>query len=288
MTSTNSTSSKSILTPSSTADRFSVIEGIVVQIAAIQLQIIEDELPVDRLRRVTEIVRNESDAGADFVVLPEMWLAGFFGFDHYADLAEDLNGPLVKNLAALAAECGTYLCAGSIIERDGRDLYNSTVLFGPDGTLVASYRKMHLFGYGSREREILSPGQEVVTCELNGVRFGLSTCYDLRFPELYRRQVEMGAEVLLVVAAWPFPRLDAWRCLVRARAIENQAVVVACNAAGTQKGSVFAGATRAYGPWGMLLGELDDRPGVLRCDLDINTVSAARAEFPALADRVMG
>jgi predicted amidohydrolase len=146
---------------------------------------------------------------------------------------------------------------------------------------------VHLFGYGSREQELLTPGDHPVVVPLDRARVGLTTCYDLRFPELYRRMVDDGAELFLVVAGWPFPRLDAWRTLGRARAIENQAALVACNAAGRQAGSTYAGASYACGPWGSVLGELDDRPGVLRVDVDLAEVAACRRAFPALRDRVL-
>jgi predicted amidohydrolase len=198
-----------------------------------------------------------------------------------------MHGPTATLLSGLAAECGVYFCAGSLVERSAEGLHNTTVLFGPDGSLLASYRKIHLYGYGSREQELLTRGTEVVTCDVEGLRVGLSTCYDLRFPELYREAVANGAELFLVVAGWPFPRVDAWRCLGRARAIENQAGFVGCNASGRQGGGVFAGASVAFNAWGTPLGELDDRPGVLRVDIDAGDIRAARADFPALADRAL-
>lgn len=258
-----------------------------MRITAIQLSVTDDDTPAARLEAVRKAVRVEAERGAELVVLPEMWVPGFFAFDDYASLAEPLDGPTPSALADLAADANVTLCAGSIVERSSAGLHNTMLVYGPDGERIATYRKMHLFGYGSRERELLVPGTEVVTCELGGVRVGLSTCYDLRFPELYRIAVSAGAELFVVVAGWPFPRVDAWRCLARARAIENQAAVVGCNASGRQHGSVFAGASVAYDAWGTPLGELDDRPGVLRVDIDAVAVRSARADFPALRDRVL-
>lgn len=257
-----------------------------MRIAAIQLLVTDEDPPAQRLQAACEQVRAEAAGGADLVVLPEMWLPGFFAFDEYAAVAEPLDGPTATSLSKLAAETSVSLCAGSFVEQSQGRLHNTTLLFGPDGTLVASYRKVHLFGYGSRERELLTRGTEVAVCEVDGVHVGLSTCYDLRFPELYRAQVDAGAELFVVVAGWPFPRVDAWRCLARARAIEDQAAVVACNAAGRQGGATFAGTSVAYNAWGTPLGELDDRPGVLRVDVDPGQVRSARADFPALRDRV--
>lgn len=261
-----------------------------MRIAAVQLLVSDAESPTSRLEAARQAVRAEAARGADLIMLPEMWLPGFFAFDDYPEVAEPLDGPTATALSKLATECGVHLCAGSLVERSAEGpagLHNTTVLFGPDGALTASYRKIHLYGYGSREQELLTPGREVVTCEINGVRVGLSTCYDLRFPELYRVAATEGAELFAVVAGWPFPRVDAWRCLARARAIENQAALVGCNAAGKQGSGVFAGASVAFNAWGTPLGELDYRPGVLRVDIDPDDIRAARAEFPALRDRVL-
>lgn len=258
-----------------------------MRISAIQLLVTDEETPAARLEAARRRVRAEAERGAELVVLPEMWLPGFFGFDDYVTLAEPLDGPTATELGKLAAETGVPLCAGSMVERSADGLHNTTLLFGADGALLASYRKIHLFGYGSRERELLTRGTEVVTCDLVGVRIGLSTCYDLRFPELYRTAVDQGAELFVVVAGWPFPRVDAWRCLARARAIENQAAVVGCNTAGRQGKGVFAGASVAFDAWGTPRGELDDRPGVLRVEIEPDDISSARAEFSALRDRVL-
>ncbi len=258
-----------------------------MRVSAIQLEISENQVPTARLDAACEAVRTESTRGAEVVVLPEMWLPGYFGFDQYESVAEPIDGATTSTLSELARDCEVTLVAGSLAERSAEGIHNTTLVLGRDGSRLASYRKMHLYGYGSREQELLVGGTEIVTFDLDGVGVGISTCYDLRFPELYRRMVDDGAEVFLVVAGWPFPRIDAWRILTRARAIENQAALVACNSAGRQGGAVFLGASIAVDVWGTCLGELDERPGVLRCELDVDAVRAARAEFPALADRVL-
>lgn len=256
-----------------------------MQVHAVQLLVTDDQSPEDRLAAATERVGHAAEAGADLVVLPEMWWQGYFAFDEYAETAEPIDGALATGLAELAAQHGVHLLAGSLAERDGSDLFNTTLLLDRSGETVATYRKIHLYGYGSRERQILTPGTEPVVADLDGTTVGISTCYDMRFPELYRKLVDLGAEAFLVVAGWPFPRLTAWRTLAAARAVENQASIVACNCAGEQGGAVFAGATVAFDPWGTCLGELDARPGVLRVGLDPDMIRDARREFPALQDR---
>lgn len=256
-----------------------------MKISAVQLLVSDKDSAADRFAAAADAVAVEAAAGADLVVLPEMWPVGYFAFDDYASSAESLDGPLAGRLSGLAARHGVHLCAGSMVERDGDQLFNTTMLFDRAGSLAASYRKIHLFGYGSKEQHILTPGSTPTVVTIEGVAVGLSTCYDVRFPEQYRLMVDAGAELFVVVAGWPFPRLAAWQCLTRARAIENQAALVACNAAGVQGGSVFAGSSLAFNVWGMSLGELDDRAGVLRVDIDPEAIRAARADYPALADR---
>jgi predicted amidohydrolase len=256
-----------------------------MRVSAVQLRVTDGDTAADRLAAVRRTVGDEAARGADLVVLPEMWFVGYFDFDRYPIAGEPLDGPLASELSQIAAANGVHLAAGSMVERDGQNLHNTTLLFDRAGKLRATYRKIHLFGYGSREQQILTPGEQVVVADVDGTAVGLSTCYDLRFPELYRRMVDTGAQLFVVVAGWPFPRLDAWRCLGRARAIENQAALVGCNAAGMQGADRFAGATMAFNAWGTPMGELDDRPGVLRVDLDPEAIRAARADFPALADR---
>jgi predicted amidohydrolase len=257
-----------------------------VRIAAIQLAI-EDGAYEERREAAFAAVREEASRGADVVMLPELWPIGAFGFDEYAARAEPLDGPLGDELASLASELRVVLHGGSIPERDGDRLYNTAVVFDRDGTRLGSYRKMHLFGYGSREAEVLSKGQEVVTVSVDGHCAGLAICYDLRFPELFRHLVDAGAEIVLLVSGWPIPRLEAWKTLGRARAIENQVAYVGCNSAGQQAGRPYVGASVAYDAWGNCLGELDEHPGVLRCEIDVEAVRAARADFRQLADRVL-
>lgn len=223
--------------------------------------------------------------GADLVVLPEVWNVGYFSFDGYEAGAEPVDGPTVGRLADAAASHGIYLHAGSVVERDDGSLYNTSALLSPDGEVLDAYRKVHLFGYGSRERALLSPGGRIVTVETDLGTVGLSTCYDLRFPELYRAMVDDGAVLFLVASAWPAERLDHWRLLTRARAVESQAGLVAANLAGTNAGVDLAGHSVLVGPWGDVLAEAGTDETVLSVDLDLADVERVRAEFPALSDR---
>ena len=223
--------------------------------------------------------------GSDLIVLPEMWHPGYFAFDRYAEAANDTPA-LLEALSETAAAVGACLHAGSLVEADGGRLYNTSVLFGPDGAELARYRKMHLFGFDSHEQRLLSPGDETVVADTPLGRLGMAVCYDLRFPELFRRMSELGAVGFIVASAWPHPRVEAWSTLLRARAIENQAFVFACNGVGpTGRGSVLCGRSAVIDPWGVTVTSLGDDPGFASAPVQLDEAHTARSRFPALADR---
>ncbi len=147
------------------------------------------------------------------------------------------------------------------------------------------YRKHHLFGYESAEAEMLVPGESLGIAEFEDVTVGMTTCYDLRFPELYRSIAEAGATLVLVPSAWPYPRVEHWRVLTRARAIENQCFVAAINGSGTYEDATLLGRSSVYDPWGTLLAGTGDEPEIVIRDIDPAQVSRVREEFPAWHDR---
>src|SRR5215207_9665540 len=229
------------------------------RVASIQLEILGGEPKAERIERAAALV--ESLAGVDLIVLPEAWNVGYFDFDRYAAGAETLEEETVSRLRAAARAAGAWVLAGSIIERHGDRLFNTSVLLDRAGEVRASYRKIHLFGYGSLERRLLTRGEDVVVCdtELGGI--GLATCYDLRFPELFRAMVDRGAELFLIASAWPYPRVEAWSVLNRARALENQAWLISANCAGGDP--ACCGRSMVVDPWGTALAAAGDRPATL-------------------------
>lgn len=258
----------------------------VLRVASLQLEVPDGETKAQRLERVEKLILDLPDV--DLVLLPEIWNVGYFNFDAYADGAEPLDGPTMTRMSEVARRKRIYLLAGSFVERDGDGLYNTSVFFGRDGKRLATYRKIHLFGYGSAETRLLRRGDRVVTVPTEFGTVGLSTCYDLRFPELYRAQVDAGAEFFLVSSAWPFPRLGHWVTLNQARAVENEAFLISCNCAGMNQGRQYLGHSMVVDPWGTVVASAGDRPTVLRAEIDPALVRAVRAEFPPLADRVLG
>lgn len=143
--------------------------------------------------------------------------------------AEPIDGALVKKMKTKAAEINTHILMGSFVESDGNDLYNTSLLINNKGKIIAQYRKIHLFRYEPQERNLLSPGDKITVVDTPWGRTGLSTCYDLRFPELYRLMLDRGARFFIVTSAWPLARVDVWNLFCRARAHENLAYLCACN-----------------------------------------------------------
>ena len=224
---------------------------------------------------------------ADLILLPEIWPCGFFAFKRYADESEPLSGPTVGAFRQKARERRCHILMGSLVERDGKDLFNTTVFIGPGGGIIARYRKIHLFGYQSDETKLLSPGREIVVVDTPWGRTGLSTCYDLRFPELFRRMVDRGAEIFLVPSAWPLARIAAWRLFNRARAHENLAFLISCNCAGENAFKRYGGHSMVVDPWGNVLAEGGEGGEIVTAGINVDQAAEARKEFPALADRVL-
>ena len=265
-----------------------------MRIAVIQLAYGDGEGLAARTARVAALVRQQE--GHDLVVLPELWSAGGFDYRAWPDRAQRVEGEVIAAMSAAARDIGAVLHTGSIVEQpgdepgpEGRGLWNTSVLLDADGGYVARYRKVHRFGFGGGEPRLLEAGEDVVVADLpapaDGLRAGLSICYDLRFPELYRAQVDQGAELFLVPAAWPAARVEAWRLLLRARAVEDQCFVVGCGTAGTHAGTKMGGRSAVIDPAGTVLAEAGADQEVLSVTIDAGQVAAVREAFPVLRDR---
>jgi predicted amidohydrolase len=264
-----------------------------MRIALAQLEVEPAALSANVDRAVTAI-RTAADRGAGLVCLPELFTVGYFAFDSYARRAEPLDGPTLTRIAAVAREESVAVVAGSIVEDlrttdgetpAGEGLANTSVVFDASGERRAVFRKHHLFGYGSREQELLEPGESLAVADLGGFTVGLSTCYDLRFPALYREYVDRGVDLFCVPSAWPYPRVEHFETLARARAIESQAYVATANGAGEFEDATLCGRSTVFDPWGVGIASSDDEPALVVADLDPGRVERVREEFPALADR---
>lgn len=263
------------------------MDGGTVRASLIQLSVSDTESPEERRARASALVR--SRAGDDLVVLPELWPLGGFSYQAWSTGAEPLDGPTAETMSAAARAAGVWLHAGSVVERDpDGPIYNTSLLFDPSGELRHTYRKIHRFGFDSGEAVAMGAGREIVTAPIGHGTLGLATCYDLRFPELFRALLDAGAEILVVPAAWPARRAAHWTLLARARAVEEQAFVLACNTAGTHGGVEQAGRSLVVDPWGEVLAEAGAEEEVLTVEFDPAAVAKARADFPVLRDRLLG
>jgi predicted amidohydrolase len=263
-----------------------------VRVAAIQLNSTADQAAntavADRLTRAA------AADGARLIVLPEKWTTMGSDADQRA-AAQSLDGPAIEWARATARELGVDLVAGSILERvAGQEkLSNTSVHVDPQGGIEAVYRKVHMFdvdieGRSYRESDLEQAGGETVLSQtVDGVGLGLSICYDLRFPELYRILAVRGALVFALPAAFTLPTTrDHWEVLLRARAIENQAFVVAANQVGPHPaGQHSGGRSMIVDPWGVVLAQAADHEGHIVADLDLDRQRVIRAQLPALAHR---
>jgi predicted amidohydrolase len=263
-----------------------------VRVAAVQLNSTAD--PAANLASADRLTRAAAAEGARLIVLPEKWTA--IGTDEQLRAAaETLEGPAITWARATARELGVDLVAGSILERvPGQPkLANTSVHVDPHGELRASYRKLHMFdvevaGRTYRESALEEPGDEIVLSETaDGVPLGLSICYDLRFPELYRILAVRGARVIAVPAAFTLATTrDHWETLLRAHAIENQAFIIAANQFGAHPGGQRSGGrSMIVDPWGLILAQAPDREGYVLAELDLERQLEIRAKLPSLANR---
>ena len=259
--------------------------------AAIQLNSTAD---VDRnLATAERLVEAATAAGAELVVLPEKWSALGPG-EVLLELAEPLDGPIVTAARGWAQRLGITLLAGSVGERiEGSErIANTSLLIAPDGEIEATYRKIHMFdvdvgGVSYRESEHERAGEEVVVAPAAGTDLGMTICYDLRFPELFRILALRGARVITVPSAFTATTgRDHWEVLLRARAIEDQLFVVAANQSGTAPPSFSSwGHSMIVDPWGRVLDVLADGEGHAIADLDLDEIERVRAQVPSLASR---
>ncbi len=266
-----------------------------MRIAVIQLAYGDEESFEARVDRVAGLV--VAQAGHDLVVLPELWGATGFDYTRWAHQAQSIDGAWASAMADAARAARVTLHAGSFVERlaepgpDGNDLANTSLLIAADGQLLATYRKIHRFGFGAGEPKLMEAGDDLVVAEIpagtaGSVRVGLSTCYDLRFPELYRLQLDAGAEMFVVPAAWPAARVGHWSLLGRARAVENQCVVVQCNTGGSHAGYEMGGRSQVVSATGEVLASAPAaEEEVLSVEVDLAATTAYRRSFPVLEDR---
>ncbi|HEY8200766.1 MAG TPA: carbon-nitrogen hydrolase family protein [Actinomycetota bacterium] len=262
-----------------------------MRVALVQMNSQDEK--AENLERGEMLIAQAAAWGSDLVVLPELWT--YLGpRKRHSEVAEPIPGETTEFLARLAGRYRFWLVGGSILEAvegQGR-VHNTSVVLNPDGELVARYRKLHLFdveveGATYQESATMAPGEEVVVASLAGVPVGLTVCYDLRFPELYRRLAAWGARLITVPSAFTMETgRDHWEVLLRARAIENQVYVLAPAQCGSHPpGHACYGNSMIVDPWGTVVARAGYREGVVVADIDLGHAERIRKSLPALAHR---
>jgi predicted amidohydrolase len=262
-----------------------------LDVAAVQVAFDSAELLEDRISRTRDLI--SSIGKTDLVVLPELWLHGGFSYDSWRKNAISLQNEVFAVLSEAARGKKAWLHAGSFMVTEqssaASDMWNTSVLFDPAGSVRATYKKIHRFGFSHGEPKLIAAGDEPVIVGLQTERAtaisGLSTCYDLRFPELYRHISAEGAALNLIPACWPLSRIQHWQTLGRARAIENQSFVVQCNMTGVDQNVQLGGHSQIVDGNGTVLAQAENEETVLYARLDFDSLNDIRSSFPVLNDR---
>jgi omega-amidase len=238
--------------------------------------------PETNLARTRELAAEARRRGSDLILFPELWLSDY-DLDHAQKHASAPGTGAFALLSNVGRQSGVHLL-GSLLETDGERMYNTAALFAPDGELAATYRKTHLFA-PMEEVRYLTTGDALPVFDLPWGRCALSICYDLRFPEVFSRYADQGARVVFLVAQWPLRRVNHWQTLIRARAIENQMFVAACNRVGEVEGERFGGHSVICDPWGRAVVEAGEDEVLLTATIDLSLVEQTREQLPSFADR---
>ncbi len=225
------------------------------------------------LNRAVDVIKSYS---ADLYVFPELFTTGF-DYRNLNELSEPLQGETVQ---ILKEECQSSIVGGTILEKYENKIYNTFVLVSKEG-LIGSYRKIHPFG---EEKKHFESGKDAVVVDTPVGKLGLSTCYDVRFPELYIRLLNNGSEITLISSEFPVPRQEHWDALIKARAIENQFFVIGVNRVGKDDKNEYFGSSQGVDPWGNVLAKAGSSEEFLTIDFDPREVTKIRREFPVLDD----
>jgi len=250
------------------------------KVASIQFHIRDEESKEQRFQRMSNLI--DKAKGAEIILLPEMWNVGFLSFDNYESWSEPINGVTADFLSKKAKEANAYILGGSIVENTAGKLYNTAQFFGPDGALVGTYRKIHLVTRaGAAEARLITAGEAPTVIDCDFGKVGISICYDLRFPELFRTMaVDMGAEAFLHVAAWPLQRTENWMDMIHVRANENQAYLVACGICGTNNGVQNFGHSGIVDPNGISIAGAGLEETIVTGEIDFDYVRTFRKNTP--------
>ena len=245
-----------------------------LKILSLQFKAVDDK--DKNLKKAAQMLDENSDFEPDVVVLPELWNIGIF-YEKFQNEAEFIPDETTMLLSGLAENYNTNIIGGSIVEKtfDGK-FFNTSLVIDKKGAIISKYRKIHLFSHcGSKENEYLSAGEDICTFELEEIKFGLGICYDIRFPELFRKMMLDGVQIFVVPAAFPQERIEQWNILNQARALENLAALISCN----QYGS-----SNYISPYGKIINTAAHGDISIRNIVDVEEIIQARKNTPFLND----
>lgn len=254
--------------------------GLKISLAQMDVKLGRSQENLATVRRFAKVA---SAQGADVLVLPELWSTGY-DLENASGYAAGLDEGVFAETAVIARQHNLAII-GSCLSKLGEEKYgNTAVFFNKQGAILADYSKIHLFRL-MNEHQFLTAGDNLSIAETSWGKMGLAICYDLRFPELFRRYALDACMLTFVPAEWPHPRLAHWQTLLRARAIENQMFIVACNRVGQSKGTDFCGHSCIIDPWGEVLVEGGEEEVLLTVEIDLERVTAVRTTIPIFKDR---
>ncbi len=238
--------------------------------------------PESNYQKASWNIREAAASGADLVLLPELWASGY-DLENCDKYGTDLKSGMFLQMQ-MAAKDHKIAVGCSLIEGDQGDYYNTFVFYDSSGTLLGSYRKIHLFEK-LKEKDYFRPGTQIVSFMNKSAKIGLATCYDLRFPEIFRAYAAAGVELILITAEWPKKRIEHWSLLLQTRAIENQLFVAAVNKVGKSQGAALGGCSAIVSPMGDFLVQGTDLEALLSAEIDLKEVGKIRRWMPVLNDR---
>ncbi|WP_312202271.1 carbon-nitrogen family hydrolase [Anaerospora hongkongensis] len=252
-----------------------------MKVALIQMQVTAGDVAGNRARGLA--MAREAAQKAEVIVLPEIWTVGY-ALKNIDQWAEDQAGPTITALQQIAVDAQATIITGSLPYRKDGQIYNGAFVINPAGEIVGDYQKVHLFNLMGEQR-FFAPGNKRCTFPLQQTTAGLTICYDLRFPELYRATTQDGATIIFVPAEWPASRGSHWRTLLQARAIENQIYICAVNCVGQHRDNVFYGHSMIISPTGDIIAEGTETEAIIYGEIDIDVVEQVRKSMSVWPDR---
>lgn len=260
-------------------------------VSLMQIKSDDSESASNRYQRVIEqlgkVAQGENDKKPDLIMLPEFWHGGAFNITESVSVATTFPGPISDDICDIASTYGVWIHAGSFVEKINGSLFNTSLLVDGQGQIAATYKKIHLFGFSEGESKHLTNGEDFVCVATPLGMTALTTCYDLRFPELFRKLNEKGATTILMTSGWPEVRIEHWNILTKARAIENQSMFIACNGIGENGGVKLGGNSVVVDAWGKVLNQTSVEELVINVEINLQSVNEAREKLPVLADRII-